>query len=176
MLIYLRLVSLLTSQWAQVRLARKGFCKLHELQDILIGQPRGVLMSWRSVLFAGTEASFLLLDMQNLGESSGRWCLAEPKCRLWQAGLPPKDCFSVEQFVKSSWIEQWKADPSVWQSSKLFFFLLVFYEPLERLHFHKCQRTFISKGVEYLRRKETCKQTNLCLCPSNAKPVWYGRT
>jgi hypothetical protein len=124
MLIYLRLVSLLTSQWAQVRLARKGFCKLHELQDILIGQPRGVLMSWRSVLFTGTEASFLLLDMQNLGESSGRWCLAEPKCRLWQAGLPLKDCFSVEQFVKSSWIEQWKADPSVWQSSKLFFFPL----------------------------------------------------
>lgn len=53
---------LLTSQWAQVSWER--FYKLPELQEISMAQPRGILMSRRSVLFAEAGASFLLLDMQ----------------------------------------------------------------------------------------------------------------
>lgn len=81
MLIYLHLGSLLTSQRAQVSWER--LCKLPEFQDILMAQPRGILMSGRSVLFAETGASFSLLDMQP-GRVFGCWCFAlcELLCRL----------------------------------------------------------------------------------------------
>lgn len=124
MLIYLHLGSLLTSQRAQV--SRERFCKLPELQDISMAQPRDILMSRRSVLLAETGASFLLLDMQP-GRVLGCRCFA-----LWEllCRLASRICLQGTAFLCSSWSSRlgWNsvrlADPHVWQSSEWLFFPL----------------------------------------------------
>lgn len=72
MLIYLHLVSLLTSPWAEV--SSEKWCSLTRLEDISISQARCILSSRGKVHFAENEASFLLLEMQP--ECSGSWCVA----------------------------------------------------------------------------------------------------
>lgn len=64
MLIYLHFVSLLTSPWAEV--SWEKLCRLTGRGDISIGQPSGILMSGLGgrVHLAGTEESFLPLEMQ----------------------------------------------------------------------------------------------------------------
>lgn len=90
MLISLRFVSLLTSPWAEVSCEK--LCGLTGLEDISIGQPKGILMSWGRVHFAETEKSFLLLEMQPERECSGSWCTA-----LSQSSLHAGEQFCLQK-------------------------------------------------------------------------------
>ena len=135
---------------------------------ISIGQARGILISWGKVHCAETEESFLLLEMQP--EWSGSWCVALSRSwrACWQAVLPPKDCFSVQQLVKP-WIESGEAGWSGCLSElPTHFFFLNSMSHLKEIHFHHRRNLKLNAASETETR---LKWIQLCLIKVTC--VWY---